>query len=481
MIARNLYRFHNPMFRAALFCVLVATPAFGFVFGQDPSGRDIPTAPKKTEAPPRKKAPEATPKAPERKPSEKKAVEKPVAKAPAKTTTKKAEKPAAKAPPKTATKKPEKPSKPARSSRPAPRLNPAVKLTIVAPPHAAVELDGRQRGFTGVDGNLIVSGISAGDHQLSVTADGYEPWSGTFVMSTASTRFEVPIKKKPATGKLAITVNEPGTEILIDEKYRVRAPAKEPVTVTDLLPGVRELRAVKPGFAEWRGTAAVRSNETTPVRIEMRPRLDLEMLRLPEGDFVRGNDNGEKDQRPAHPAYTNAFEISRREVTNRLYKFFVDATGHPAPKGTGYGWIGNNYPEGQDEQPVVFVSWDDAMAFCKWFSLQTGRRYRLPTEAEWEKAARLAGDDYASVGKVWEWCLDWYDPDYYKRRDRLNPQGPISGKKIKMMGREGPTRVMRGGGFGKGSVVQRAAERSSFFPSTGRFDIGFRILREVGK
>jgi len=354
-------------------------------------------------------------------------------------------------------------------------------LTIVAPPGAAVEVDGKARGVVGVDGDLVVSGLAPGDHQLNISADGYEPCCGTFVMSVASTRFEAPMRKKSSTGRLALTSNEPGTEILIDEKYGVKTAPGQVMRVDGLLPGVRQLRAIKPGFREWRGTVTVKANETVAVNVELKPLLDPEMLRISEGAFVRGNDKGAKDQRPSHQVFTPAFEISRSEVTNRLYKMFIDATNHPAPRGVSYGWNGNNYPAGQDDLPVVFVTWEDAVAFCKWLSEQTGGRYRLPTEAEWEKAAKLGGDKYTSAGKVWEWCLDWHSPDYYKLRERVDPQGPARGKRIKMLGREGEAKVIRGGSFGLGMVVTRAAERGYFFPAMTRFDIGFRVVREVTK
>jgi formylglycine-generating enzyme required for sulfatase activity len=205
------------------------------------------------------------------------------------------------------------------------------------------------------------------------------------------------------------------------------------------------------------------------------------MIRIPEGQFLRGNDKGAKDQRPSHQVFTTAFEISRSEVSNRLYKYFIDATNRPAPRGVGFGWEGNNYPRGQDDLPVVFVSWEDAVAFCKWLSEQTGQNYRLPTEAEWEKAAKLGADKYTSAGKVWEWCSDWHDSDYYKERERNNPKGPTRGRRVKLVGREGEAKVIRGGGFGLGLVAQRASERSFFYPAMTRFDIGFRIVREVSK
>jgi formylglycine-generating enzyme required for sulfatase activity len=374
------------------------------------------------------------------------------------------------------------PPKPASKRAPSSRTTSVrAKLTIVAPPGTAVEVDGKPRGFVGARGELTVPGLAPGDHRLGIFADGYEPWRETFVMSVASTRFEPPLKKKPPAGRLALTVDEPGTEILIDETRRFTTMPWQVRLIVEVEPGMRQLRAIKPGFKEWSGTVIVRANETATVNIELKRGLDLEMLRIPEGPFVQGSDHGAKDQRPSHQAATTEFEISRAEVTNRLYKFFVDDTGRPAPQGLGYGWDGNNYPDDQDDFPVVFVSWEDAVAFCGWLSGQTGHRYRLPTEAEWEKAAKLGGAQYKTAGRVWEWCSDWYDHDYYKLRERINPQGPARGKSYKMLGREGETKVIRGGGFGFGSVTRRAAERSYFFPTMTRSDIGFRIVREVKK
>jgi len=374
----------------------------------------------------------------------------------------------------------DKPSKPAFSREPSQRSTSVrAKLTIVAPPGTAVEVDGKRRGAVGASGDLTVPGLAPGDHRLSIFADGYEPWRGTFVMSVASTRFEPPLRKKPTAGRLALTANEPGTEILIDETRGFTTLPWQVRLIVEVAPGLRQLRAIKPGFKEWSGTVVVKADETAAVNIELKPDLDLEMLRVSEGPFVRGDNRGAKDQRPSHQVATPEFEISRAEVTNRLYKFFVDATERPAPQGVDYGWDENNYPSGQDDFPVVFVSWEDAMAFCAWLSEQTGHRYRLPTEAEWEKAAKLGGAQYKTVGRVWEWCSDWYDHDYYKLRERINPQGPARGKRYKMLGREGEAKVIRGGGFGFGSVTRRAAERSYFFPTMTRSDIGFRIVREV--
>jgi formylglycine-generating enzyme len=352
-------------------------------------------------------------------------------------------------------------------------------LTIVAPPGTAVEVDGKPRGVVGARGELTVPRLAPGDHQLGIFAQGYEPWRGTFVMSVASTKFEPPLKKKPPAGRLALIVDKPGTEILIDETRGFTTMPWQVRLIVEVEPGMRQLRAIKPGFKEWSGAVAVKAGETATVNIELKRNLDMEMLRIPEGPFLCGDNRGAKDQRPSHQVATSEFEISRVEVTNQLYKFFIDDTGRPAPQGLDYGWDGNNYPEGQDDFPVVFVSWEDAVAFCEWFSVETGHRYRLPTEAEWEKAAKQGGAQYKTAGRVWEWCSDWYDHDYYKLRERINPQGPARGKRYRMLGREGEAKVIRGGGFGFGSVARRAAERSYFLPKMTRSDIGFRIVREV--
>ncbi|MDX2031707.1 MAG: SUMF1/EgtB/PvdO family nonheme iron enzyme [Blastocatellia bacterium] len=489
---RTRFRLAAPMIGALLSGVCCFAP----VFAQDPSGRDLPAA--KATPKPAPPKPRPTPEPP--KPAPK--VEKPAPKVEKKAAAPPVKKPRVR--PRAETAAVEKPAPRPRSragkpvstaadkasvkaARPAPTPRPtrapvaAVKLTIFAPPGALVEMDGKMQGITGIDGNLVITGIAPGDHQLGVTADGYEPWRGVFVMSTASTRFDVPIKKRALTGKLAITTNENGTEVIIDDKYSVKPRAGETLYVDGLLPGPRKVRAVKPGYKEWATIVNIEASETAAVRVEMTQLLDPEMLMIQGGAFFQGDPNGEKDQRPEHEVYTPAFEISRTEVTNYLYKIFIDETRREAPRGLGYGWTGNQYPPNQGDQPVVYVTWDDASAFCKWLSAKTGHRYRLPTEAEWERAARLRGNEFLSVGKVWEWCQDWYDPDYYKRRIRSNPQGPARGKRVRLMGLEGETRVMRGGGFGRGSVVLRAAERGYLFPNQVRFDVGFRIVREVGK
>ena len=176
-----------------------------------------------------------------------------------------------------------------------------------------------------------------------------------------------------------------------------------------------------------------------------------------------GSEEGQDEERPVHRVYVDAFEMGVFQVRNCDFAAFLDATGHPAPP----HW---NEPEfNHPNQPVVAVSWFEASDYCKWLSRLTGLRYRLPTEAEWERAARggcegnayawgnelprrwpnylrrwagkvagprVVGEDSPNPFGLWdigenvhEWCADWFDKNYYARSPERNPQGPSNGER----------------------------------------------------
>lgn len=121
-------------------------------------------------------------------------------------------------------------------------------------------------------------------------------------------------------------------------------------------------------------------------------KVDLSgMVLIPEGEFIMGTDVRLKDERPAYVVYLNSFYIDKFEVTNEDYKKFIEGTGHPLPE----NWENGNYPQGKGRHPVVFVDWNDANEYCRWFGK------RLPREAEWEKGAR--GTD----GRTYPWGDEW--------------------------------------------------------------------------
>jgi formylglycine-generating enzyme required for sulfatase activity len=207
-----------------------------------------------------------------------------------------------------------------------------------------------------------------------------------------------------------------------------------------------------------------------------------------------GEVTGRPDERPAHRVWVSAFRMALLPVTNREYRAFLAATEHEPPR----FWDDERF--NAPNQPVVGVSWSDAVAYCDWLSGLTGRGYRLPTEAEREKAARGGcegalfpwGDDpgeargrfaqdapreagrsspngyglYDIAYNVHEWCSDWYSPTYYRESPERDPQGPPSGTR----------RASRGGAWRHQIKVSRCAARSSLDPTFRYNDYGFRVV-----
>jgi sulfatase modifying factor 1 len=211
-----------------------------------------------------------------------------------------------------------------------------------------------------------------------------------------------------------------------------------------------------------------------------------------------GSDAGRPDEAPPHRVSLPAFEIGRTPVTNREYRAFLDATGAPPPP--WWGRSGFDAPE----QPVVGVTWEEAASFAQWLSGAAGGNWRLPTEAEWERAARggLARGRCAwgervpdgeiptaelqgpwPVGRgtpngyglcdmgtiVHEWCADWYRADYYAESPGESPRGPD----------EGERRASRGGSWRHHVRWSSPAARSSLPPTFRYADYGFRVLRDA--
>jgi len=228
------------------------------------------------------------------------------------------------------------------------------------------------------------------------------------------------------------------------------------------------------------------------------------MLPIPEGWFSMGCLTGRDDEKHVHRVCVDSFELGARQVTNAEYAQFLAGTTHPKPS----EWDNPDFSHA--EQPVVSVSWHDAAAYCAWLNKMnlaegiSGRSYRLPTEAEWERAARGGvegalypwGDAspeqipnyserwktgpeqvalYAPNGyglynlgdNVHEWCSDWYDADYYARSPERNPTGPERGSR----------KSSRGGSWRHHIKVTRTAARSSIPPEFKYADYGFRVAR----
>jgi formylglycine-generating enzyme required for sulfatase activity len=237
------------------------------------------------------------------------------------------------------------------------------------------------------------------------------------------------------------------------------------------------------------------SNGTTTAA----PFLDRSMILVPAGEFTMGSWGGDPDEQPVHKVYVGAFFMDKYQVVVSQYARFLAATHRDSPP----EWTVMNKQTNQN-RPVANVDWVDADAYCKW----AGKR--LPTEAEWEKAARgtdgrvypwgnepptrfhaNAGKDvwsnhsalspvgtleegkspygiYDMAGNVWEWVSDWYDPDYYRTSPSQNPSGP----------RKGDSKVIRGGSWGSNGITDlRSSDRETHLPSFRGFGTGFRCAK----
>jgi formylglycine-generating enzyme required for sulfatase activity len=274
--------------------------------------------------------------------------------------------------------------------------------------------------------------------------------------------------------------------------------------------------------------------------------LGMKLQLIPKGKFLMGSLKGEEDRLDEEVAHeieiTRPFYMGKHEVTLGQFRAFVtDAKYQTEAEKDGKGgrgfdgkefvykpeftWKNLFFTQG-DAQPVVVVSWNDAVAFCEWLSKKEGQRYRLPTEAEWEYACRAGtktrfntgekeddlkdagniadaalkakwkdvfwakswNDGYAFTapvgvfrgnafglqdmhGNAWEWCSDWYAEEYYSKSPKQDPQGPATGKE----------RVARGGAWSTQPKFCRSAYRDHHEPEYRSDCVGFRVVAVVGK
>lgn len=226
--------------------------------------------------------------------------------------------------------------------------------------------------------------------------------------------------------------------------------------------------------------------------------VDARFVPVPSGWFLMGSTEGQDDERPVHRVWVDAFELAVYPVTCGQYRAFLEEMRHDLPR----DWL--LFATG-DDLPVVGVSWNDAQAYCAW-SNRDGGAQRLPTEAEWERAARgglegvryPCGDEMPSwipaggrgslpgpwpvtlgapngfglcgiAANIHEWCADWYDAGYYARSPEHNPPGPDSAAR----------RTSRGGSWRHAVTISRCATRSRLDPSFRYTDYGFRLARSV--
>ena len=252
----------------------------------------------------------------------------------------------------------------------------------------------------------------------------------------------------------------------------------------------------------------------------------IEWVSIPEGTFLMGSTPAEAEaayenaklrssmleqhtfdaELPQHQVYLSAYEISRYEITNVQYRAFVEAMNRPTPRGHNGEKTWEDETLNGDTQPVVGVTWFDAQAFAEWIGGS------LPTEAQWERAARGTAsrtypwgdippkarqhanfarrynrpmpvgqfpkgespDGIADLaGNVWEWCLDEYNPTAYQRNEKDVPRNPLNLRFRDVL----RARVIRGGAWDVGRAFLRSSLRFKFYPLDSTHTIGFRVVR----
>jgi eukaryotic-like serine/threonine-protein kinase len=280
-----------------------------------------------------------------------------------------------------------------------------------------------------------------------------------------------------------------------------RSAVQVPVTVTaSETPRPTRTATITPSFTPtWTGTQIIQVTLTSLPSYKVDAK-GVPMAYIPEGFFPMGNDRGNMDERPIHDVNVDAFYMDKFEVTNGLYRECVAAgvcQGVKKNSATRDSYYGDPHYK---RFPVIFVDWHMAQTYCEW------REARLPTEAEWEKAARGAsnltypwgdhpdcnlanygnclGDTSGVIiydlgqsrfgihnmaGNVWEWVSDWYSDTYYRSSPQDNPQGPATGTK----------KVLRGGSWKDSDAEMRSMNREAANSYSSSNAIGFRCAKDA--
>ena len=410
-------------------------------------------------------------------------------------------------------------------------------LTVTSTPNGAdIYIDNVRIGKTPLMDYRVDTGIQR-EKQVTVVLEhsGYKYRVAKLTLKGGKkTPWDVRLEKKsiPRIAVLTVSSTPSGASVYVDGDFIGLTPLHDYKIDTGLAREKQvEIRLELVGYKSRVAPLTLRGGQQTSWDVRLEKILEIQeetvpngfapegMVLIPAGDFQMGSNDGNFDEKPVHIVYVDAFYMDAYEVTNAQYKDFVDANPQwgkddiPSRYHDGNylkHWTRNSY--GSGNEPVVYVSWYAAMAYAQW----AGKC--LPTEAEWEKAARggLSGKKYPwgdlinlsranygndvgratpvgryepntyglfdMAGNVWEWCLDEYQGNYYKISRRRNP---IAGKAsitqiISNFTNDKALRVMRGGGWESSKrSTPRVADRRSFKPTSTNNSSGFRCVKSV--
>jgi formylglycine-generating enzyme required for sulfatase activity len=309
-----------------------------------------------------------------------------------------------------------------------------------------------------------------------------------------------------------LAVQAAGAEAVPDVKAWLEEISSQPPPTTQPAAPAAKTSPDKPQPAEIKSAPPVAIPPITtaspqPLTIPFAPGVAMEFVYIPAGEFLMGSAPSDREavdeERPQHPVWLSEYWMGKYPVTNEQYQAFVNLTGSKMPD----HWKNGKIPQGKEKHPVANVNWQDAANFCNWLSSQSGKKVYLPSEAQWEKAARgdkgflypwgnrkpdtslsnFGGSTGSTsevgayspqgdspygcadmAGNVWEWCLDWFHANFYSSRPYpdINPLGPAFTK----------FRVMRGGSFFDQVKDIRTTRRSNDNPFHLFNNVGFRIV-----
>ena len=347
--------------------------------------------------------------------------------------------------------------------------------------------------------------LAPGKYKIEISENGYYDQSETIEMELGKT-INKSFNLQPKVGKLQFSVSPPEANVTLSKNGNAVKSWQGLELLKDLQVGEYEITAKSNGYISQTTKIVINEEKTTVEDITLKQNnngnnnyssgttsgLNSDnMIYVEGGTFNMGSNDGGEDEKPVHEVTVNSFYISKYEVTQ---KEWISIMGNNPSNFKG------------DSLPVENVSWDKVQEFIKKFNQKTGKNYRLPTEAEWEYAARggkkskgykYSGSNnindvawhssnssskthevgtkqpnelgiYDMSGNVWEWCSDWYGENYYGSSPSNNPKGPNSGD----------YRVLRGGSWGDLDDLSRSAVRYSYDPGFRDYGLGFRLVQD---
>lgn len=300
---------------------------------------------------------------------------------------------------------------------------PVSSLKVVSrPPQSSVFVDNVSVGQTHQTGELLLEGIQSGNHHLRVSHNGFKDWLGDVVcdgkplevvaeLQPGDSKAAIPMPDMPVSGRTNPGISPDATmtsDAMAQTVAQTFRPNSQPMphlverkrskglvlgivgVLGLLLLGALGIGgAYMMGWIPGRGGGNVNGQVTpTPTPGQVTPPAKAEMMAIPGGTYQMGNDSGRENEKPEHNVTVKPFKMDKTEVTNAEYLAFVTATSYrPVPA----HWVNDKPIAGQEMMPVRFVNMDDIKAFAEWRSKRDGVSYRLPTEEEWEYAARNGG------------------------------------------------------------------------------------------